>query len=147
MNRFAPDAPNTQTDPVTLGLPGVLPVMNREAFRLGVKTGLALNCQIAPFTKWDRKQYYYPDLPKAYQISQYDLPLCADGAIDVNCDGQIRRIGIIRAHLEEDAGKNMHDDHGGDSRVDLNRAGTPLIEIVTQPTSAARPRRGSFSTN
>lgn len=133
VNRFNPDEPNTQTDPVTLGLPGTLPVMNREAFRLAVKVGLALNCQIARFTKWDRKQYYYPDLPKGYQISQYDLPLCADGVVEVDtADGETRRVGIVRAHLEEDAGKNLHEG-GGDSRVDLNRAGTPLLEIVSQP--------------
>jgi aspartyl-tRNA(Asn)/glutamyl-tRNA(Gln) amidotransferase subunit B len=133
VNRFNPEGPNTQTDPVTLGLPGTLPVMNREAFRLGVKVGLALNCQIARFTKWDRKQYYYPDLPKGYQISQYDLPLCADGVLEVKtAEDEVRRVGIIRAHLEEDAGKNLHEG-GGDSRVDLNRAGTPLVEIVSQP--------------
>ncbi len=133
VNRFNPDAPNTQTDPVVLGLPGALPVMNREAYRMAVKVGLALNCRIAPFTKWDRKQYYYPDLPKAYQISQYDLPLCSDGFLDiVGEDGETRKIGIVRAHLEEDAGKNLHDG-AGDSRVDLNRAGTPLVEIVSQP--------------
>lgn len=133
VNRFNPDAPNTQTDPVTIGLPGVLPVMNGEAFRLAVKVGMALNCQIARFTKWDRKQYYYPDLPKAYQISQYDLPLCGDGFLDIKtASGEVRKIGIIRAHLEEDAGKNLHEG-GGDSKVDLNRAGTPLVEIVSQP--------------
>lgn len=133
INRFNPEAPNTQTDPVTIGLPGVLPVMNREAYRMAVKVGLALNCQIAPFTKWDRKQYYYPDLPKAYQISQYDLPLCSDGYLKIKTDtAETRKIGIVRAHLEEDAGKNLHDG-AGESRVDLNRAGTPLVEIVSQP--------------
>lgn len=133
VNRFNPEGPNTQTDPVTLGLPGTLPVMNREAFRLALKVGLALNCQIARFTKWDRKQYYYPDLPKAYQISQYDLPVCSDGVLEIKtADDETRRVGIIRAHLEEDAGKNLHEG-GGDSRVDLNRAGTPLVEIVSQP--------------
>jgi aspartyl-tRNA(Asn)/glutamyl-tRNA(Gln) amidotransferase subunit B len=133
INRFNPEGPNTQTDPVTLGLPGTLPVMNREAFRLAVKVGLALNCEIAPFTKWDRKQYYYPDLPKGYQISQYDLPLCSDGFLAIRTvDDETRKVGILRAHLEEDAGKNLHEG-GGDSRVDLNRAGTPLVEIVSQP--------------
>ncbi|WP_145263381.1 Asp-tRNA(Asn)/Glu-tRNA(Gln) amidotransferase subunit GatB [Calycomorphotria hydatis] len=134
INKFNPDNPNTQTDPVTLGLPGALPVMNRKAYELAVKVGLALNCEIAKFTKWDRKQYYYPDLPKAYQISQYDLPLCADGYLEITLPetGEKRKIGIIRAHLEEDAGKNIHEG-GGDSRVDLNRAGTPLVEIVSQP--------------
>ncbi|HEX3724737.1 MAG TPA: Asp-tRNA(Asn)/Glu-tRNA(Gln) amidotransferase GatCAB subunit B, partial [Pirellulales bacterium] len=127
--------PNTQTCPVCIGLPGSLPVMNGEAFRLGLKTAVALNCQIAPFTKWDRKQYYYPDLPKGYQISQYDLPFSHDGWLEIS-DPKARfepkRIGIIRAHLEEDAGKSMHDELAGqaDSRIDLNRAGTPLLEIV-----------------
>ena len=136
VNKFNPEHPNVQTCPVCLGLPGSLPVMNREAFRLSVKTGLALNCDISLFTKWDRKQYYYPDLPKAYQISQYDLPFSHDGYLEIETEESgTRRIGIIRAHLEEDAGKNMHDETGGgrDSRVDLNRCGTPLLEIVSQP--------------
>lgn len=135
---FNPLNPNVQTCPVCLGLPGSLPVMNRHAFELAVKTAVALNCDIAPFTKWDRKQYYYPDLPKGYQISQYDLPFSDDGwlEIEIGVDGnEVRKIGIIRAHLEEDAGKNMHDEsgRGTDSQVDLNRAGTPLLEIVSQP--------------
>ena len=136
-NRFNPDQPNTQVCPVCLGLPGSLPVMNREAFRLALRTGLALNCEIAEFTKWDRKQYYYPDLPKGYQISQYDLPFSSDGFLHIEVDaesGETRRVRIIRAHLEEDAGKNLHDEAGrGDSLVDLNRTGTPLVEIVTEP--------------
>jgi len=141
-NRFNPDQPNTQTCPVCLGLPGALPVMNAEAFQLSLRTALALNCQIAPFTKWDRKQYYYPDLPKGYQISQFDLPFSHDGYLEVAGEsGSDVRIRIRRAHLEEDAGKNMHDEsgRGSDSKVDLNRAGTPLLEIVTEPdlTSAA----------
>jgi len=126
--------PNSATCPVCLGLPGSLPVMNRTAFQLAVKAGLALNCQIAGFTKWDRKQYYYPDLPKNYQISQYDLPFSHDGWLEIHSP-QSKRIGIIRAHLEEDAGKNLHDESGkgGDTRVDLNRTGTPLLEIVSHP--------------
>lgn len=137
-NRFSPDAPNTQTCPVCLGLPGALPVMNRQAFDLSLQTGLALNCQIPLFTKWDRKQYYYPDLPKAYQISQFDLPFSENGWLDIANDdpeGPVRRINITRAHLEEDAGKNVHDEtgRGGDSCVDLNRTGTPLLEIVSEP--------------
>ena len=137
--KFNPTQPNTQTCPVCLGMPGTLPVMNRQAFELALKTALALNCQIAPLTKWDRKHYYYPDLPKGYQISQYDLPFSSDGWLEIaRSQGPHRdakRIGIIRAHLEEDAGKSMHDEtgRGGDSRIDLNRAGTPLLEIVTQP--------------
>lgn len=130
--------PNTQTCPVCIGMPGTLPVMNREAFNLALKTAVAINCQIAPFTKWDRKQYYYPDLPKGYQISQYDLPFSHDGWLEISDPKgrfETKRVGIIRAHLEEDAGKSMHDELAGqaDSRIDLNRAGTPLLEIVSQP--------------
>ena len=129
--------PNTQVCPTCLGLPGSLPVMNRHAFDLAVRAALALDCRIAPFTKWDRKNYFYPDLPKGYQISQYDLPFSSDGQLEVvDPKGAFsRRVGIIRVHLEEDAGKSMHDEAAGtaDSRIDLNRAGTPLCEIVTQP--------------
>jgi aspartyl-tRNA(Asn)/glutamyl-tRNA(Gln) amidotransferase subunit B len=123
--------PNSATCPVCLGLPGSLPVMNRVAFRLALRAALALNCQIAPFTKWDRKNYYYPDLPKNYQISQYDLPFSRDGWLEIPG----KRVGIIRAHLEEDAGKSLHDEsgRGGDTKVDLNRTGTPLLEIVSKP--------------
>lgn len=141
---FNPDHPNVQTCPVCLGLPGALPVLNQSAYRLGVKTALGLGCKIAPYTKWDRKQYFYPDLPKGYQISQFDLPFSHDGSVDVVLDGAknsessapaTRRVRILRAHLEEDAGKNMHDEtgRGRESKVDLNRAGTPLVEIVTEP--------------
>lgn len=137
VNKFNPENPNVQTCPVCLGLPGALPVMNRKAFQLSVKTAMALDCEIARFTKWDRKQYYYPDLPKAYQISQYDLPYSSAGHLNVKSDDgtEMRRIGITRVHLEEDAGKNMHDEsgRGNDSQVDLNRCGTPLMEIVSEP--------------
>jgi aspartyl-tRNA(Asn)/glutamyl-tRNA(Gln) amidotransferase subunit B len=130
--------PNTQTCPVCIGMPGTLPVMNRAAFELGLKTAVALNCKIAPFTKWDRKNYYYPDLPKGYQISQYDLPFSADGYLAISDPKgrfEPKNVGILRAHLEEDAGKSMHDEVAGkaDSRIDLNRTGTPLLEIVSQP--------------
>jgi aspartyl-tRNA(Asn)/glutamyl-tRNA(Gln) amidotransferase subunit B len=130
--------PNTQTCPVCIGLPGALPVMNQRAFELAIRTAIALNCEIPTFTKWDRKQYYYPDLPKGYQISQYDLPMSQNGWLEIS-DSQGRfepkRVGIIRAHLEEDAGKSMHDEVAGraDSRIDLNRTGTPLLEIVSEP--------------
>jgi aspartyl-tRNA(Asn)/glutamyl-tRNA(Gln) amidotransferase subunit B len=127
--------PNTQTDPVSLGLPGTLPVMNRKAFELALKTALALNAEISPFTKWDRKNYYYPDLPKNYQISQYDLPFSRGGWLEVppRKDGTGGgRCRLIRIHLEEDTGKLMHG-AGGFSEVDLNRAGIPLLEIVTEP--------------
>jgi aspartyl-tRNA(Asn)/glutamyl-tRNA(Gln) amidotransferase subunit B len=131
-------APNTQVCPTCLGLPGSLPVMNRRAFELAVRAALALDCTIAPFTKWDRKNYFYPDLPKGYQISQFDLPFSSDGHLEVvDPKGAFapRNVGVIRVHLEEDAGKSMHDEAAGtgDSRIDLNRAGTPLCEIVTQP--------------
>ncbi len=135
--RFGAPA-NTQTCPICIGMPGTLPVMNREAFELGLRTAVALNCQIAPFTKWDRKNYYYPDLPKGYQISQYDLPFSSEGWLEISDPkGRIqpKRVGIIRAHLEEDAGKSLHDEQAGlaDSKIDLNRAGTPLLEIVSKP--------------
>jgi len=131
-------APNTNVCPVCLGHPGTLPVINRMALHHAVRGGLALGCTIAPFTKWDRKSYYYPDLPKNYQISQYDLPVASDGRLEVSVGRSTRSIGIIRAHLEEDAGKNIHDPSGC-TLVDLNRTGTPLLEIVTRPdiTSAA----------
>jgi len=127
--------PNSATCPVCIGMPGSLPVMNREAFHLALKAALALNCAIAHFTKWDRKNYYYPDLPKNYQISQYDLPFSHDGWLEIDVGAGPKRVGIIRAHLEEDAGKMLHDEAGGgrDSLVDLNRTGTPLLEIVSQP--------------
>jgi aspartyl-tRNA(Asn)/glutamyl-tRNA(Gln) amidotransferase subunit B len=127
--------PNSATCPVCIGMPGVLPVMNRTAFQLSLKAALALNCTIAPYTKWDRKNYYYPDLPKNYQISQYDLPFSSEGSLEIETLAGARKIGIIRAHLEEDAGKMLHDEHAGknDSLVDLNRTGTPLLEIVSKP--------------
>ncbi|UCG58372.1 MAG: Asp-tRNA(Asn)/Glu-tRNA(Gln) amidotransferase subunit GatB [Phycisphaerales bacterium] len=138
---FGEDA-NSRVCPVCLGMPGVLPVMNKEAVEYAVLAALALNCEIAEFTKWDRKSYYYPDLPKNYQISQYDLPLGANGFIEIaSGSGQTKRIRITRAHLEEDAGKNLHT-AGDFSQVDLNRTGTPLLEIVTEPdmSSAAEVR-------
>lgn len=127
--------PNSATCPVCIGMPGVLPVMNRRAFELALKAAVALNCRIASFTKWDRKNYYYPDLPKNFQTSQYDLPFSEAGHLDIHLDSGTKRIGIIRAHLEEDAGKMLHDEKGNrrDSLVDLNRTGTPLLEIVSEP--------------
>ena len=130
--------PNTQTCPVCLGMPGSLPVMNKKAYFLGMKTALALNCGIPKFTKWDRKNYFYPDLPKGYQTSQFDLPMSEEGYLDIKStkgEFEPRRVRIIRAHLEEDAGKSIHDEAAGkaDSRIDLNRTGTPLLEIVSYP--------------
>lgn len=129
--------PNTQVCPVCLGLPGALPVLNKRVLEYAIKTGLALNCSIASQSKFDRKNYFYPDLPKAYQISQFDQPIAYDGYVDITVDGQARRIGVKRVHMEEDAGKLIHtgDDiaTATSSLVDLNRAGVPLIEIVTEP--------------
>src|SRR2546421_3643180 len=127
--------PSSATCPVCIGMPGVLPVMNRVAFELALKVALALNCRIAPFTKWDRKNYFYPDLPKNYQISQYDLPFSHDGWLEIELPEGPKRVRIIRVHLEEDAGKMLHDEQGGgrESHVDLNRAGTALLEIVSHP--------------
>lgn len=148
----AAHGPNSCVDEVVLGLPGALPVLNAEAVRLSVLVGLALGCRIATRTRWDRKSYFYPDMPKNYQVSQYDLPLCFDGSVDLVWGGggevggaagagaeaaRTSRIGIVRAHLEEDAGKLLHEAPGGHaidySIVDYNRAGTALLEIVTQP--------------
>ncbi len=132
-NGFGGD-PNAQVDPVILGLPGVLPVINKRAVEMAMMVGLALNCQIASQTKWDRKSYFYPDLPKNYQISQYDQPLCGPGSIELPLsDGTVKTVRIRRAHLEEDAGKLLHEAGMTESLVDLNRAGTPLLEIVTEP--------------
>jgi aspartyl-tRNA(Asn)/glutamyl-tRNA(Gln) amidotransferase subunit B len=126
-------APNTHTCPVCLGHPGVLPVLNRQAVEFAMKAAMALNCEIADVCKFDRKNYFYPDLPKAYQISQFDQPIGKNGWIDIEVNGQTRRIGITRLHLEEDAGKLTHVDGGFASLVDFNRGGTPLLEIVSEP--------------
>ena len=122
--------PNTQVCPICLGHPGSLPVLNRAAFELGMRAALALNCRIAATTKFDRKNYFYPDLPKNYQISQYDLPFSSEGWVEIESG---KKIGIFRAHLEEDAGKLIHEEKGSRSFIDLNRTGVPLVEIVTKP--------------
>ena len=127
-------APNTQANLVDLGYPGVLPVLNRDAVLMAVKFGLATGSKIARRSVFARKNYFYPDLPKGYQISQYELPVVHSGALDVLLeDGTVKRVGITRAHLEEDAGKSLHEDFHGLSGIDLNRAGTPLLEIVSEP--------------
>lgn len=125
------EPPNSQTCPICIGMPGVLPVMNKKAIEFTIKTGLALNCSIASYSRFARKNYFYPDLPKGYQISQYELPIATEGYIEIVVNGKIRGIGITRVHLEEDAGKNIHEI--GASHVDLNRAGVPLMEIVSKP--------------
>lgn len=134
--RFGAD-PNTQCCPVCLGLPGSLPVLNEKALEYTVKAGLALGCRIASFSKFDRKNYFYPDLPKAYQISQYDLPFCLEGAVEFEMGDQVHSVRINRVHLEEEAGKSVHSGDnivGSDySLIDYNRTGIPLIEIVTEP--------------
>ena len=125
--------PNTQACAVDLGLPGVLPVLNQEAVRMAVIFGMAIEAHIAPYSVFARKNYFYPDLPKGYQISQMDLPIVGNGHLDIEVDGVSKRIGVTRAHLEEDAGKSLHENFHGLSGIDLNRAGTPLLEIVSEP--------------
>ncbi|MFS1514136.1 Asp-tRNA(Asn)/Glu-tRNA(Gln) amidotransferase subunit GatB [Chengkuizengella sp. SCS-71B] len=125
--------PNSHTCPICLGYPGVLPVLNKKAVEFAMKAAMALNCEIATESKFDRKNYFYPDSPKAYQISQFDKPIGENGWIDIEIDGQTKRIGITRLHLEEDAGKLTHIDGGYASLVDFNRVGTPLVEIVSEP--------------
>ena len=129
-------APNTNVCPVCLGLPGALPVLNKQAVELAIEAALALNCEVRPKSIFARKNYFYPDLPKGYQISQYDRPVAEHGWLDITVDGQMKRIGITRVHMEDDAGKSIHDgfkDSDRYSYVDLNRCGTPLIEIVSEP--------------
>jgi len=125
--------PNTQACAVDLGLPGVLPVLNEEAVHKAVIFGMAIEAEIAPYSVFARKNYFYPDLPKGYQISQFELPIVGNGHLDIEVDGVSKRIGITRAHLEEDAGKSLHEDFHGLTGIDLNRAGTPLLEIVSEP--------------
>jgi len=125
--------PNNQTCPVCLGLPGTLPVLNKTVLDHGIKVALALNCKVNPFIKFDRKNYYYPDLPKGYQISQFALPIAQNGFINISIPGGVKKMRINRAHIEEDAGKLIHDNAGNCSLVDYNRTGTPLIEIVSEP--------------
>ena len=126
--------PNTHTCPICMGMPGTLPVLNEKVVEYAVKAGLATNCEIERNSKNDRKNYFYPDLPKAYQISQYDKPLCNHGYIEIEDDeGNKKKVRLLRIHIEEDAGKLNHDEYTGGSLVDLNRAGVPLIEIVSEP--------------
>lgn len=124
---------NTHCCPICSGMPGVLPVLNEKVVEYAIKAGLATNCEISGYSKQDRKNYFYPDLPKAYQVSQFDLPLCKNGYIDIDINGKTKRVGITRIHIEEDAGKLMHDQWETGSLVDFNRCGVPLIEIVTEP--------------
>ena len=125
--------PNTQACAVDIALPGVLPVLNKEAVNMAIKFALAIDAQIAPRSVFARKHYFYPDLPKGYQISQYELPVVGKGQVEIEVAGQKKMIGVTRAHLEEDAGKSLHEDFAGMTGIDLNRAGTPLLEIVSEP--------------
>ncbi len=140
-------SPNSQTCPVCLGLPGTLPVLNQRALEWGIRVGLAFGCRFAPRMKFDRKQYFYPDLPKGYQISQYDQPLAEHGHLDIAVKDATKRIGITRIHMEEDAGKLLHDPNAAFSYVDFNRAGVPLLEIVSEPELRAPEEAYQYLTN
>ena len=136
--------PNANACPVCAGFPGVLPVLNKKVVEFAIKAGLATHCQIAHWSILARKNYFYPDLPKGYQISQYELPICADGYVDVDLDGVSKRVRLTRIHMEEDAGKNIHEAHGDSSLVDLNRAGVPLLEIVSEPDMGSSAQAGAY---
>src|SRR5215471_10518108 len=143
------DPPNTNVCPVCLGLPGALPVLNNRAVEFAVLAGMALNCRINETSIFARKNYFYPDLPKGYQISQYDKPLCEHGFIEVKSTGGVKKIGITRVHLEEDAGKSLHEDFpdaAHKTAIDLNRTGVPLIEIVSEPDIASPDEAYEFLT-
>ena len=135
---------NSRACAVDLGMPGVLPVLNREAVRMALTFGLAIEAEVASTCRFDRKNYFYPDLPKGYQISQFDQPIVGAGAIELEFDGVPRRVRVRRAHLEEDAGKSLHEDYAGMSGIDLNRAGTPLLEVVSEPDLRAPAQAAAF---
>ena len=136
--------PNTNVCPVCTGMPGVLPVLNRRVVEFAIRAGLATHCTIAPRSRFARKNYFYPDLPKGYQISMYELPLCTGGHLDVLVDGLVKRVGLTRIHMEEDTGKNIHDAHGDASLVDFNRSGVPLLEIVSEPDMRNVAEAGAY---
>jgi len=141
--RFGED-PNKNTCPVCMAFPGVLPVLNKKVVEFAIRAGLATHCEIAPYSRWARKNYFYPDLPKGYQISQYELPLCKNGYIDIESNGGKKRVRLTRIHMEEDAGKNIHETRGDYSLVDLNRAGVPLVEIVSEPDMRSAEEAGRY---
>jgi aspartyl-tRNA(Asn)/glutamyl-tRNA(Gln) amidotransferase subunit B len=136
--------PNSNTCPVCLGLPGVLPVLNRRVVEFALKTALATHCEIVRLSRWARKNYFYPDLPKGYQISMYELPLARHGYLDIAANGHRKRVRLTRIHMEEDAGKNIHDAHGNASLVDFNRSGVPLLEIVSEPDMRTPAEAGAY---
>ena len=136
--------PNTHTCPVCLGMPGVLPVLNKKVVEYTLRMAMATNCAITPESRFARKNYFYPDLPKGYQISQYELPIAAHGHVDIDVNGGLRRIGITRIHMEEDAGKLIHDPDRPVSMVDFNRTGVPLMEIVSEPDIRQSEEAGAY---
>ena len=136
--------PNHNTCPVCMGFPGVLPVLNKKVVEFAIRVGLATHCEIARFSRWARKNYFYPDLPKGYQISQYELPLCEKGFLEIDSGGGKKKIRLTRIHMEEDAGKNIHDIRGDYSLVDLNRTGVPLLEIVSEPDLASAEEAAAY---
>ena len=136
--------PNQNTCPVCLGMPGALPVLNRRAVEFAIRAGLATHCTVASYSRWARKNYFYPDLPKGYQISQYELPLCLGGRIDIETDAGSKSVRLTRIHMEEDTGKNIHDAHGDASLVDFNRCGVPLLEIVSEPDIRSAQEAGAY---
>jgi aspartyl-tRNA(Asn)/glutamyl-tRNA(Gln) amidotransferase subunit B len=141
------EEPNHNTCPVCMGFPGVLPVLNKKVVEFAIRAGLATHCEIARTSRWARKNYFYPDLPKGYQISQYELPLCERGFLEIDKGGGKKKIRLTRIHMEEDAGKNIHDVRGDYSLVDLNRAGVPLVEIVSEPDLASAEEATSYLKN
>ena len=138
------DEPNQNTCPVCMGFPGVLPVLNKKVVEFAIRAGIATHCEIARTSRWARKNYFYPDLPKGYQISQYELPLCTNGYLDIEVNGGKKRVRLTRIHMEEDAGKNIHDQRSNHSLVDLNRAGVPLVEIVSEPDVTCAEDAGRY---
>jgi len=141
------EQPNQNSCPVCMGFPGVLPVLNKKVVEFAIRAGLATHCEIARYSRWARKNYFYPDLPKGYQISQYELPLCRNGHIDIESDGASKRIRLTRIHMEEDTGKNIHEVRGDYSLVDFNRCGVPLMEIVSEPDIASAEEAGRYLRN
>ena len=136
--------PNQNTCPVCLAMPGALPVLNRRAVEFAIRAGLATHCSVATYSRWARKNYFYPDLPKGYQISQYELPLCSGGKVDIETSGGAKTVRLTRIHMEEDTGKNIHDAHGDSSLVDFNRCGVPLLEIVSEPDIRSAEEAGAY---
>src|SRR5512132_4326685 len=137
-------APNDNTCPICTGFPGVLPVLNKKVVEFAIRAGLATHCEIARWSRLARKNYFYPDLPKGYQISMYELPICTGGHLGVLVDGEPRTVGLTRIHMEEDTGKNIHDAHGDASLVDFNRCGVPLLEIVSEPDMRTVEEAGAY---